>query len=181
MPNVELADANAVCTARQLGDVLGLTVRHVQALQVEGVLRKARGKLHGYKLAENVRRYLAYQRKYVAAECRKQTAAYDVARTRRMSALAESEELELQIARGDMIRRSRVVLVMTSMLATIKNHVLAIPSRCTRQVVGQKDVLKVRGVLDAACRDCLREASEFGVHSFDEPNKNGSRTAHADG
>jgi len=34
-------------------------------------------------------------------------------------------------------------------------------------------VHKVRAILDAACRDTLREASEFGAHSFDETSKNG--------
>jgi phage terminase Nu1 subunit (DNA packaging protein) len=174
----KLKDTNALCTAQQLGAVLGKSVRQIHHLAAEGVLQTQAGGSR-YKLADSVQLYLAYQRKFVTEQCRTQTAAYDSARTRRMAALAEAEELNLAIARGEMLRRSRVVLIVTTLLGAVKNHVLAIPSRCTRQIVGQRDAAKVRAILDSACRDTLREASEFGAHSFDEHGTNGSKKAAA--
>jgi len=177
---VELNDPNAICSSHQLGEILGLGARQVDHLRAAGVLRRVSGKQQqGFKLAPSVKAYLQYQRAYVSKECRKQTAGYDSARTRRMNALAQAEELELAVARGGMIKRARVVLVVTTLLATVKNHVLAIPSRCTRQIVGQRNVAKVRAILDAACRDTLREAADFGSHSLDEHGRNGSKKAAA--
>ena len=178
MPNVELVDTNAICSARQLSDVLGLTVRQVHHLQTEGILRKARGKssLKRYSLAESVQAYLAYQRKYVAKECSKETAAYDSARTRRMAALAEVEEMRLKQLRGELLRRDRIVYVMTNLLSMVKNHMLGLPARCARRVTHQRDLAKVRAILDEDVRNSLREAAQFGEHSFnDETDKRGEK------
>jgi len=125
-----------------------------------------------YDWRENVRRYVIHVRR-PREEARE---AYADEKRLTQQIVRQQKELELAVARGDMIRRARVVQVMTGMLGTIKNHVLAIPSRCTRQVVGQRDVAKVRTVLDSACRASLREADEFGAHSFDETGKNGAHS-----
>src|SRR5262245_53777964 len=140
MPNVELADANAICTARQLGDVLGLTVRQVHHLQTEGILRKARGKLQGYKLAESVHAYLRYQHDYVKQKCsRNGDQAYNDARSRRMAALAQIEEARAKQLRGEYVRRDRVVHVVTTLPSVTKNHMLGLPARLTRQLIAQRD------------------------------------------
>jgi phage terminase Nu1 subunit (DNA packaging protein) len=186
MPEMLLPSVDCVCTRMQLAKILGITSRRIDTLAAENVLKPVRlgsalkGK--GFRLAESVANYQTYSRASLVKQyARGGDGEYEKARSRRMSALAEAQELELAIARGDMVRRARVLHVMTALLSTVKNHVLAIPSRCTRQVVGQRDVHKVRSVLDKACRDCLREASEFGPHSFDETSKNGSKKAAAAG
>ena len=173
MSVVELVNANAICTARQLGEVLGLSMRQIHHLEGEGVLKQSRSKssLKRYSLAESVQAYLAYQRKYVAKECSKDTAAYDSVRTRRMAALAEVEEMRLKQSKGELLRRDRIVLVMTSLLTQTKNHMLGLPTRLTRQLVMQRDPNKIRSILDAAVRNCLIECSKFGSHSFDEHGK----------
>jgi phage terminase Nu1 subunit (DNA packaging protein) len=182
MPSVELNDADAVCSGNQLAAVIGVSPRQIDVLRAEGVLSCVRSKRRGrrYRLSEAVQRYITHEKQRVSEQSaqRNGSSAYGDARTRRMAALAQVEEMRARQLNGDAVNRARVVLVMTSLLSTIKNHVLAIPSRCTRQLVGQRDTNKVRLILDAACRDTLREASKFGSYSFDETSKNG---AHSDG
>jgi hypothetical protein len=149
-------------------------------LTAENVLKPIRlgGALRGkgFRLDEAVADYQAYNRACLAKQfARGGDGEYERARSRRMAALAMVEERRLGQLNGNLVPRARVVLVMTTLLSTVKNHVLAIPSRCTRQVVGQRDVHRVRSVLDKACRDCLREASDFGSHSLNETSKNGAR------
>jgi hypothetical protein len=144
----------------------------VHHLQTEGILHKARGKLHGYKLADSVQSYLRYQHDYVKQKCSSNgDAAYNDARSRRMRALAIVEETRARQVSGEFLSRARVVLVMTSLLGAIKNHMLGLPARLTRQLIMQRDPHKVRAILDDAVRSCLIEAANFGTHSFDEHGK----------
>jgi phage terminase Nu1 subunit (DNA packaging protein) len=173
-----LNDVNAICSARQLADVLGLTIRQVHSLQTEGVLRSSRrGKVQGFKLSTSVQAYLRHQHDYVKKKYSSSgDHAYTDARSRRMAAIAAIEEGRAKALSGEYIKRARVVYVMTSLLTQVKNHMLGVPARVTRRLIGQKDAVKIRTILDEAVRNCLREAAKFGDHSFDETGKNGARS-----
>jgi len=179
-----LPSVDCVCTRRQLAKILGITSRRIDTLTSEAVFKPVRlssalrGK--GFRLAEAVANYQAYSRACLIKQySRNGDEAYNDARSRRMAALAIVEETRARQLAGEILSRARVLLVVTGLLSTIKNHVLAIPSRCTRQVLGQRDANKVRLILDTACRDCLREAADFGSHSLDETSKNGRHSATA--
>lgn len=177
MPNVALNDVDAICTSAQLGGVLGVTARSIDALVLEGVFKPVRSnKLRGrhYRLRDSVQRFVAYQKQSVRAQFASRNGeGYNRARERRMSAIAQVEEIRAKKLSGEFLSRSRVIYVMSGLLSQVRNHVLGIPSRCTHQLVGQKDLNKIRSILDDACRNCLLEASQFGSHSFDETGKNG--------
>jgi phage terminase Nu1 subunit (DNA packaging protein) len=182
MPNVTLLNnVDALCTPRQLGAVIGLTSRSIDSLVLEGVFKPVRsGKLRGrhYPLRDSVQRYVAYQKKSVRAQLASRNGdGYSRARERRMAALALIEEMRAKQLSGEFLSRTRIVHVMTTLLSQVRNHVLGIPSRCSRQLIGQKDLQKVRSILDDACRGCLIEASTFNAKSFDETSKN---EAHSD-
>lgn len=165
-----------VVTPQELAQILALNERDLIQLSTAGVLVRSAAVINKrqrvvYDWRDNVRRYVVHMRKP------REEARDNYAEERRLTQaiVRQQKELELAIARGDMVRRSRVVLVMTGMLSTVKNHVLAMPSRLTRQLLGQRDAGKVRRILSEACRDSLRETSEFGSHSFDETSKNGTQ------
>jgi hypothetical protein len=101
---VELQSANVVCSADTLAAVLGLTTRHVRRLTTERVLSLVprNGGKQRYQLDESVQRYLKYQKDYVTAELLRTDGAYQVARARRMTALAQKEELELKLRKGEL-------------------------------------------------------------------------------
>jgi hypothetical protein len=52
-------------------------------------------------------------------------------------------------------------VVVGNVLVAVKNHVLAIPSRCSRQLVGESDFNVVHRTLDNECRASLTEISEM--------------------
>ena len=173
---VELADANVACTVRQLGEVLGLSTRQIHHLEREGVLKRISSKVSNrrYRLADNVQSYLRYHRDYITRKYSiNGDQTYNDARSRRMAALAMIEEGRAKQLKGELLSRERVVFVMTNLLSSIKNHMLGMPARCSRRLVGQHDVTKVRAILDEDVRNSLREASKFGAHSFDETSTNG--------
>jgi len=169
------SDANGLITPAELAEILQLSEKEIITLVRGGVLKRTTGTGPNrirvmYDWRENVQRYIIHVRK-PREESRDQ---YAEEKRLTQAIVRQQKELEFAIARGDMVRRSRVVQVVTAMLGTIKNHVLAIPSRCTRQLIGQRDVAKVRTILNVACRASLRESEDFGSHSFDETSKNGT-------
>jgi phage terminase Nu1 subunit (DNA packaging protein) len=171
------SETSEVIAPHELAQILAVSEKEINNLVRMSVLVRRTAMLNKrqrivYDWRENVRRYCIHVRK-PREEARD---SYANEKQLTQAIVRQQKELELAIARGDMIRRSRVVLVTTGVLSTIKNHVLAIPSRCTRQLLGQRDPGKVRRILDAACRDTLREAADFGSHSFDETGKNGTQT-----
>jgi hypothetical protein len=135
MPIVELSDANVACTVRRLGEVLGLSTRQIHHLEREGVLKRISSKVSNrrYRLADNVQSYLRYQRDYVTRKYSiNGDQAYNTARCRRMSALAAIEEVRAKQITGELLRRDRVVFVMTNLLSQVKNHMLGILRRTTQ-------------------------------------------------
>lgn len=123
-----------------------------------------------YDWRENVSRYIVHLRQ-PREESRDD---YQHEKQLTQQIVRQQKELELAIARGDMIKRARVVLVMTSLLTQIKNHMLGVPARVTRPLIMQRDPVKIRTILSTAIANCLREAVKFGDHSFDEMGKNGA-------
>src|SRR5437016_5653436 len=109
MANVELNDADAICSGNQLSQIIGCSPRQIDVLRVEGVLSCVRSKLRGrrYRLAESVQRYCAHQKQIVKAACSSSSNGngYSAARTRRMAALAAIEESRSKHVIGEFVRR----------------------------------------------------------------------------
>jgi hypothetical protein len=166
---IMLASADVVCTARQLGDVLGVTNQQVERLARAGVLKPVRCKLKGrrYRLSDSVQSYLKYQRESVKAACASSNGAYNDARTRRMNALAAIEEARARQVSGEPIKRSIAVDAMSSAISIVKSHVLAIANRCARMVVGQTDLGKVHSAIHNECVLSLREIANFDVNKLE--------------
>jgi hypothetical protein len=114
---VTLSDLAALCVVSD---------RTIQRLTKQGVLRlakdrKTRGPLAGrYELGE-MARFVEHLRDSIANDSPSE-AAYAGARARRMTALAEAEQLRLQATRGELVRRDSVSLTLTSLLSATKNH-----------------------------------------------------------
>lgn len=87
-------------------------------------------------------------------------AAYADARARRMTALAEAEQLRLQATRGELVRRDSVSLAVTSLLSATKNHVLGIASKVSHALVGITDRRVVHKLIYDECERSLRELSD---------------------
>ena len=76
------------------------------------------------------------------------------------------KELELAKQRGDLLERKRVVFVVTNLLSALKQHVLALPSRCSRLLLGVTSVPQIHAILLKYCELTLRESNEFDMQQI---------------
>jgi len=161
----------------EMARILCVSELELRRLTTAGVLQRTLRKRHGrqrvvYVWETNVIRYIGH----LSQPAQHAREDYQNEKKLTQAIVRQQKELELAIARGDMIRRARVVFIMTNTLGSIKNHMLGLPARCARRVYRQRDLAKVRAILDEDVRKSLTEASQFGVHSFDETSKNGHRS-----
>ena len=170
-----------IVTVADLATLLVMSERQIQRLTVQGILRRAKDKngqlLRGrYVLGDAVSRYVEHLRDSLLADPSGE--AYNQARARRMQAAADQAQLQLGRESGELIRRDDVIREIGPMLIVIKNHVLAIPSRLARAMLGLTEFAKSYQLLDDACRGALREASEFDVTKLGKVrDKNGANGA----
>jgi phage terminase Nu1 subunit (DNA packaging protein) len=157
-----LSDANAFCSARQLSEILGISQRQIERLTASRVLEVTRGKLrHRYQLATAVKSYLAYQKQYVTEQAKgADDAGYMRARARRMAALAQQAEFELEIQKGKMYYAVDVEHALTTMITACKARLLAMPSRVMHQLVGRTDPRETNKIVGDEIYSALTELSE---------------------
>ena len=169
MAAVELHNANAICSAECIAEVLGLTGRHVRRLTRAGVLPLVRrnGKHPRYRLDESVQRYLKHQKDYTIAELSRPDDAYQVARARRMDALAEREELTLKLRKGELHDARDVEFCMTQIMTNFRQQILALPSRVARLCVG-KTFREILEILTTEIHSVLRTLSGYDPAMFAE-------------
>jgi phage terminase Nu1 subunit (DNA packaging protein) len=165
-----------VKTALEIAHLLHLSELELAQLCKSGVLHRSTqrraGRLHYvFDRDATVGDYIEHLRE----PARKARDEFVVEKRDTQRVVRAQKELELLIAQGVVVQRARVVYVMTSILSVVKNHVLAIPSRCARLLVGQTDPAKVRAVLKKFCELSVREA-KIESDSFDEPHKNGQHS-----
>jgi phage terminase Nu1 subunit (DNA packaging protein) len=162
MPIVSLASANAICSALQLGEILGVTDRRVRQLTKDGVLKCARTKLNGmhYRLGESVQRFLKHRDDCLSTQFDKNEGDYEMARARRMRAAAESAELDLAVKKGFYHRADDIEFCVTQMLTAAKQRLLAIPSRVMHPLVGRTNPRETNQIVDDEIRLALTELSE---------------------
>ena len=128
-----------IVTLSDLASLCVCSERTIQRLTKQGVLRLAKDRnrrlLRGrYELGDAMPKFVEYLRDQITSDD-PHAKAYVEARARRMQASAESEEMELRLKRGELIEVSRVTSMVTSLLLTVRNHLLALPSRITRQLL----------------------------------------------
>ncbi len=159
----------------EMARILCCSEMELRRLTTAGVLTRTLRKRHGrqrvcYEWESNVMRYI----QHLSHPSQQSRSDYVDEKRLTQSIVRQQKELELAIARGDMIKRARVVAIMTQLMSLMKNHMLAMPARLTRQLLMQRDPNKIRAILDTGVRNCLIEANKFGAHSFDETSKNGA-------
>jgi phage terminase Nu1 subunit (DNA packaging protein) len=162
MPTVSLASAKAICSALQLGEILGVTERRVRQLTTDGVLKCTRTKLSAmhYQLADSVQRFLKYRCDLVTEQCAAGNGEYEQARTRRMKAAASMAELELQAKQGFYLRCDDVEFHLTLLLRNMRDRILAIPSRTMHQLVGRTSAMECNQIVRTEIDVALNEIAD---------------------
>jgi len=93
------------------------------------------------------------------------------ARSRRMIAIAEREELALRVLKGKLHRAEDVEFFMSNRDTAIRARILAISSRITRILVGKIDPAEIRAIIDAETFSALDELANYDPTQFNEQNE----------
>ena len=91
--------------------------------------------------------------------------------------IRSQKELELAKARGDLVETAHVKRVMTNLLSSLRNHILAIPSRVARLILGLQTFEEIFQVMKRDIELALREVIQFDMSELDAPHvqRNGAR------
>lgn len=150
---------------------LVLSEQELSNLTKNGVVKRSSEKTESgrhrvvYKVRETVSAYVMHLRA-PSIEARNQ---FVLEKGLTQQIIRAQKELELAKARGELIERSRITLIVTQLLSTVKNHVLAIPQRCSRMVRGMTSVPEINAILANACELTLREANQFDIDDVTKP------------
>jgi phage terminase Nu1 subunit (DNA packaging protein) len=160
-------DVNALCTSRELAQVLGVSTRQIDQLVVEKVLkpqlRSGKQRNRRFRLADSVQSFVAYARESVREQSASSNgaSAYNDARTRRMNAAALIEEMKARELSGELIKRSVVTNVVTTVLSLTKSRLLAVPNQVMHQLVGRTSPLETNQIVRERIIGALRELAQF--------------------
>jgi hypothetical protein len=169
MPNVELNDANAICSGNQLAEVIGVSPRQIDVLRVEGVLSCVRSKLRGrrYRLAESVQRCIAHEKQRASEQSASKngSSGYNRARERRMNAIALIEEMRAGQLTGELIERAQVMLVFATLVNTTKSHLLAMANKAMHELA-HRSAPEANVIVKRHVTTALRELAAFDPKSL---------------
>jgi phage terminase Nu1 subunit (DNA packaging protein) len=153
-----------------------LSPHRVRQLTAEGILEKAHDEknaepLRGrFNLLRTVNSYIRYLRSKLAGRAGT-VDEYTLARARRMSALADIEQLRLKRIHGKLHRAEDVEFLLTQMITACRQRVLAIPSRCAPYLAGKTNVGEIAEAIRVEVYDALRELSEYDPRKFEAANE----------
>jgi phage terminase Nu1 subunit (DNA packaging protein) len=91
---------------------------------------------------------------------------YQRLRNMRMRHEAEMAALKLREIKGQVLKTSDVEFIMTNLITATKNHLLSIPSRVTRLLIGVTSFQVIFDLLQNEIEVALRELSQWRVGQF---------------
>jgi phage terminase Nu1 subunit (DNA packaging protein) len=162
-----------ICSAKVLAEVIGISRRQVERLTEAGVLKPVRrsneSRARRYRLSDSLQSFLKHDRDRLREQFSSSNgnSEYNRARTARMRALARSEELELQVRSGEMIKRSVVIAAVGNVVSITKDHMLGVPNKVMHQLVGRTSAAETNQIVRTHIVTALRELSNFDVSSID--------------
>jgi len=150
-----------------LAKLFGVTCRYVNQLAKEGVLeRRAPGR---WPLEPNISKYIEFLRTgKTDKEGQEAKSIYWEERAKHEAAKREMAELQLAKLKNQMHDATTVELVMTDMLTTFKNRLLALPQKVSPKVIGLKSIAEVNDVLASEINEALTELSDYSPCLFAE-------------
>jgi hypothetical protein len=159
-------------TAKDLGKIIGISERRVNQIVTEKHTfdRELNGKFDVAKCVEAYYHDLFHT-------------GLDLDRERALHEIVKREKTELLVAKmkGELHEAADVEKALTDMVITFRNKILGIPSKVAPLLVGQKNIGKIREIIDKEVREALTELSDYDAAMFsgdgieveeDEPENN---------
>jgi phage terminase Nu1 subunit (DNA packaging protein) len=143
----------------RLMELFQMTDSGVRSLVRKGIIPKPSA--GGYFFDASITGYVTYLRKYAKGRPNWDDADNGPSdRSRLLKAKADIEELKAQELDGRLVSVDAVAETLSSITTTIRNRLLAIPSRAATLVVGEDDPDVIQAQLEALVHEALTELSE---------------------
>jgi phage terminase Nu1 subunit (DNA packaging protein) len=163
-----------VLDTTSLAKLFLITPPHVRKLTGRGVLQRARdmdGKelMGRYELVTNLHAYIKYLRDLAKLDDASES-EYQRLRNARMRSESEMASIKLREVKGQVLTTADVEFVMTNLITATKNHMLSIPSRITRLLIGLTSFQAIYDLLYAELEMALTELARWQVGMFRAQN-----------
>lgn len=158
---------NEVWSAAEIAKLFGFSVRRLQQISKEIPLPQAG---HGkFELSSTIQAYITWI-KAKSGEKGTDGAIKDetlmLTRAKRQKA-----EIELQMMMGDLHKAEDVMAIVGEMVATVRSRLLDLPSKLAPQMIAQKEIELVRGVIQREIYTALQSLSEYNPEEYARRNK----------
>lgn len=165
MSEVKRDISDLVVSTDVLADLLGYTRQRINQLAKEGVLEKqAPGR---FLLKLNIKKYLDFLRTGQMTE-EEEEAARRYWEEKALHEKAKRQIAELKLARlqNRLHDAADVELVMTNMLTTFRNRILAIPQKVAPKIIGMKNLAEISEAINIELLEALNELSDYDPALF---------------
>lgn len=88
-------------------------------------------------------------------------------RTLKEKILAEKARIELEIMKRNLIKREEVEALLVDAAATVRAHVLSIPSRAAPEAAVEDSIAKIEASLKKYCYEALSELAAMTIKDYD--------------
>lgn len=145
-------------SSKDVARLLGISQRRVQQLENDDIIQK--NSEQKYDLPKTIEQY--YQWKLKPND----TIQYEQEKALHEKAKREKAELLLAKMKNELHEASDVELVLTGMIITFKNKLLALPSHMASKLVGQVSIPKITEIITEELSRILIELSEYDPAMF---------------
>lgn len=148
-----------------LADLLGYTRQRINQLAREGVLEKqAPGR---FLLKLNIKKYLDFVRTGQMTDEEEEAAKqYWEEKALHEKAKRQIAELKLAKLKNQLHDAADVEMVMTNMLTTFRNRILAIPQKVAPKIIGMKNLAEISEAINMELLEALTELSDYDPAMF---------------
>lgn len=148
-----------------MAELLGFTRQRINQLAKEGVLEKqAPGR---FLLLKNMKKYLEFVRVGQAVDDEEgATAQYWEEKALHEKAKREIAELKLAKLKNQMHDAADIEIVLTNMLVTFRNRILAIPQKVAPKTIGIQNLAEIAESINTELLEALTELSEYDPAIF---------------
>jgi len=148
-----------------LAKLFGYTRQRINQLAQEGILEKqANGR---WPLMKNVQRFIDFLKTgRKNQDDDEHQAMFWEEKALHEKAKRQMAEIKLAKLKGQMHDAADVEFVMTNMLVTFRNRILAIPDKVAPKVLGVKNLSEISEVINAELLEALTELSEYDPAMF---------------
>lgn len=142
-----------LCTDKELGEVLGLSDRHVRRLTADGVFAKI-GAKNAYNTVGSIQAYIEFK-----SANAKGSDEYEQARTRLTLAKAKKAEAETEMFQGKLVDTEAAVLLWSDRIQKLTTKALAIPVKLAGPIGAEPNIAMRQQMMETEIINALNEAA----------------------